>query len=89
MNMGFSEADTLGSILRKILREAAPLQLLDGYDRDQQKEWRALLGLSGGLKPQGQTNAWAGQRAGRILPCLPAYGPDLAALAGQLGLAPS
>ncbi len=89
MNVGFSEADALGSILRKILREAAPLQLLDGYDRDRQKEWRALLGLSGGLKPHGQTNAWAVQRAGRILPCLPASGPDLPALAGQLGLTPS
>jgi 2-polyprenyl-6-methoxyphenol hydroxylase-like FAD-dependent oxidoreductase len=89
MNMGFSEAEALASILRKVLREAAPLQLLDGYDRDQQTEWRTLLGLSGGLKPRGLASAWAAQRCARILPCLPGYGPDLAALAGQLGLAPA
>jgi 2-polyprenyl-6-methoxyphenol hydroxylase-like FAD-dependent oxidoreductase len=89
MNMGFCEAEALGSILRKILREAAPLQLLDGYDQAQQKEWRALLGLTGGLKARSQASSWAAQRSARLMPCLPGYGPDLERLAGQMGLDPA
>lgn len=89
MNMGFAEAASLSSILRKILREAGSLDLLGAYDRDQQKEWRALLGLTGGLKPRSGASPWIAQRCARILPCLPAYGADLEKLAGQLDLMPS
>jgi 2-polyprenyl-6-methoxyphenol hydroxylase-like FAD-dependent oxidoreductase len=89
MNMGFCEAANLCAILRKILREGTGLQLLDNYNHDQQKEWRALLGLAGGLRPRSQSNAWMGQRCARILPCLPAYGRDLEKLADQLELVPA
>jgi 2-polyprenyl-6-methoxyphenol hydroxylase-like FAD-dependent oxidoreductase len=89
MNLGFFEADALGSVLQKILREAGSLDLLEAYDRDFQNEWRALLGLSGGLKPLGQASPWATQHGAKILPCLPGHGTDLAELAGQLGLVPA
>ena len=86
MNLGFAEADHLGSKLQKVLREAAPLELLQSYDADHQAIWRRLLGLNGGLTPAGQPHPWVVQHAPDILSCLPAYGTDLQALAGQLDL---
>ena len=44
------------------------------------------LGLTGGLKSDGQTDPWIRQHASRLLPCLPATGPELGRLAQQLGL---
>jgi 2-polyprenyl-6-methoxyphenol hydroxylase-like FAD-dependent oxidoreductase len=86
MNVGLSEAAGLVGILRKVLRERESLEALGAYNRDRQAEWRRLLGLEGGLKTRGSTNAWVSQRLGRILPCLPASGGDLARLATQLQL---
>lgn len=86
MNMGFREGASLAAILHKILREGAPLSLLDGYNRDLQKDWQLLLARSGGLKPRSATNPWVAKRSARILPCLPACGTDLEQLAGQLEL---
>jgi len=87
MNMGFREGASLATILHKILREGGSLSLLDGYNRDQQKEWKMLLGLNGGLKAGSGTNPWVAKRSARILPSLPACGTDLEKLAAQLELA--
>jgi 2-polyprenyl-6-methoxyphenol hydroxylase-like FAD-dependent oxidoreductase len=86
MNVGFVEAEKLSDHLWKILRESAPLEGLEQYDRQQQAEWRGLVGLSSALTPGAQTDAWVRQRSAKILPCLPASGPDLARVAGQLAL---
>lgn len=88
MNVGFAEATCLMSVLKKILREAAPLDILQPFNRDWQTEWRTLLGLSRGLKPHGQPTQWVSKRSARILPCLPAHRLDLVELAGQLQLGP-
>ena len=86
MNVGMAEAVTLAGALRRVLRDKAAPSLLESCDRDWQAEWRRLLGLTGGLKPRNDTNAWVRERRGRILSCLPASHEDLAPLAGQLGL---
>jgi len=86
MNVGLSEAAGLAGSLRKILREQAPLESLETYNREGQDEWRRLLGLTGGLKTRADTNPWVSERRARILSCLPASGAELARLAGQLGL---
>jgi 2-polyprenyl-6-methoxyphenol hydroxylase-like FAD-dependent oxidoreductase len=86
MNVGMHEAATLAGCLRKILREKAPLNLLEACDREWQAEWQRLLGLTGGLKPRVETTPWVRERRARILSCLPASHEDLAPLAGQLGL---
>ena len=86
MNVGLSEAATLAQNLRKILRERAPLESLDAYNREGQEEWRRLLGLTGGLRAKADTTVWVKERRARILSCLPASGEDLSRLAGQLGL---
>lgn len=86
MNVGMSEGATLAGALGKILRAKAPLSLLETCHREWQDEWRRLLGLTGGLKPTGETSPWVRERRARILSCLPASHEDLAPLAGQLRL---
>ena len=86
MNVGLAEAAALAGALRRVLREKAPLSVLEACDREWQGEWRRLLGLAGGLKPGTETSPWVRERCGRILPCLPASHEDLPRLAGQLGL---
>jgi len=86
MNVGMGEAVSLAGALRRILREKAPLNLLESCDHEWQAEWRRLLGLTGGLKPRSDTAPWMRERRDRILSCLPASHEDLAPLAGQLGL---
>ena len=86
MNVGMSEAAALVGILRRILRQRAALGELDGYNRERQEEWGRLLGLNGGLKTRGTTDAWVKERRARLLPCLPAGAADLARLAAQLQL---
>ena len=62
MNVGMAEAATLAGALRRILREKAPLSLLEACDREWQAEWRRLLGLTGGLKPRSDTGPWVRER---------------------------
>ena len=71
MNVGMAEAATLAGALRRILREKAPLNLLEACDREWQDEWRRLLGLTGGLKPRSETSP-VGAGAARPDPVLPA-----------------
>ena len=86
MNVGLAEAAALAGAIRRVLRERAPLSVLEACDREWQGEWRRLLGLAGGLKPGKETSPWVKERCGRILPCLPASHEELPRLAGQLGL---
>jgi 2-polyprenyl-6-methoxyphenol hydroxylase-like FAD-dependent oxidoreductase len=86
MNLGLCEAESLAARLQKILREDAPLTLLEDYDREWQAEWGRLMGLSGGLKPRSNTADWVRRRLSRLLSCLPGSGEDLAFLADQLAL---
>jgi len=88
MNVGLCEAEALAGILQKILLEEAPLDLLAGYSRERQNEWRHLLGLPTGLQARKESDIWVRTRAAQILPCLPASGQDLNLLANQLGLDP-
>jgi 2-polyprenyl-6-methoxyphenol hydroxylase-like FAD-dependent oxidoreductase len=86
MNAGLGEAKELASRISRIRRGEAGLDLLDAYGRERLAEWRFLLGRSGGLRAGSSTPPFLAQNAARLLPCLPATGPDLAPLAAQLGL---
>jgi len=86
MNVGFAEAEKLSTAIRKIMREDGSMGLLKTYNRDQQNEWRQLLGLTGGLASRSETNSWVKEHRDRILPCLPGSGEDLLKLAPQLSL---
>ena len=78
MNVGLAEAATLAERMGKVLRKEAPLRSLENYNRERQDEWQKLLGLTGGLRSRGNTNAWVQTRTRRMLSCLPASGENLA-----------
>jgi len=86
MNVGMAEAASLSGNLRRILRDKAPVSLLQTSDNEWQTEWRRLLGMTGGLKARNEASPWVKERRGRILSCLPASHEDLEPLAGQLRL---
>lgn len=86
MNLGFSEAVSLAGLFKQILRADAPLSLLESHNRQQQTQWRVLMGLTGGLKPRGETSPWVRSHCPQLLACLPGTGRDLVELAGQLAL---
>jgi len=86
MNAGLREAHALAGKLEKVLREEAPVKLLEAYNQGCLKEWRQLLGMAGGLRAKAGTNAWVRARVKRILPCLPGLGNELNRMAGQLEL---
>ena len=86
MNVGLREAKTLTDIMAAALRDGDAAKPLQEYNRRRLAEWRSLLGLAGGLRAEDQSDPWVQRCSERLLPCLPASGADLAALAQQLGL---
>lgn len=86
MNVGFAEADQLADLLAGVLRESASLEQLKTYNSRWLAEWRGLLAVHEELKPGEKTDPWIFQHRHQLLPCLPAWGADLAELAQQLAL---
>jgi len=86
MNVGLREADELAGILATVLRDRAPEEGVREYNKKRLEEWQFLLGIEGGLVPKPGADPWVAQNAGRLLPCIPAAGDDLEALAAQIGL---
>jgi 2-polyprenyl-6-methoxyphenol hydroxylase-like FAD-dependent oxidoreductase len=87
MNAGLDEACDLASRLLRVVRGGEGQELLQSYGAERRAAWEFLLGRRGGLRPGPTTPSFAARNAARLLPCLPATGEDLGALAAQLGLA--
>jgi 6-methylpretetramide 4-monooxygenase / 4-hydroxy-6-methylpretetramide 12a-monooxygenase len=85
MNMGFMEGERLGGGMLRILQEKAQLSSLEQYGVEQDRSWRNLLGLGGGLEAKG-ADVWVREHRSQLLSCLPGVGEDLVALSRQLGL---
>jgi 2-polyprenyl-6-methoxyphenol hydroxylase-like FAD-dependent oxidoreductase len=86
MNVGLREAVDLAGRVAKILREGAPVELLEDYHRERTQEWRRLLALAGEPVAQPQADYWMRAQRAVIPACLPASGEDLRALLAQLGI---
>ncbi|MHC4860575.1 MAG: FAD-dependent oxidoreductase [Planctomycetota bacterium] len=86
MNVGLREAHELARRIAEIVKRDASLDLLEEYGREQVAEWRGLLMLEGGFEPGPDADPWVASHAERILPCIPASGPELKHLAEQIGL---
>lgn len=86
MNVGLQEAKQLADILSSALREGGSVEPLQDYNRQRITQWRGLLGLEGGLIPQTDTDPWIRDHTEQLLPCIPASGAGLAALARQVKL---
>jgi len=86
MNIGLSEAMELADKLKRILREDAPLEILETYGQNRRREWEFLFDLGQAIVPETGVNQWVRDNAARILQSLPASSADLVSLADQLGI---
>ncbi len=86
MNEGLREARDLASRMARVLRSGGARALFEDYERERRATWKQLLGLTPGLLLGERVDTWVAEHAARLLPCIPASGPDLGALAKQLGL---
>ncbi len=86
MNAGLAEAVELARCATLLRSSPADgQQELAEHGRRTAAEWRFLLGLAGGLV-RSDGSPLTDASALRLLPCLPALGGELHALAGRLGL---
>jgi len=85
MNVGLREAHDLARHLAAALR--GDPSGLAGYNGERRAEWWQLSGLDGTPAVTNDASPWVAENRRRILPTIPASGPDLALLLGQLGLA--
>ena len=81
MNLGMQEGDELAAAVAS----GAP-GAFDAYNSHWTQTWRQLHGLDAPLRAGPATDPWVAQHAAALTSCLPAHGPDLAALAAQLDL---
>jgi 2-polyprenyl-6-methoxyphenol hydroxylase-like FAD-dependent oxidoreductase len=86
MNVGLQEAKQLGDLIAGIVQRHESATQLEAYGAQRLTAWQSLLGLQGSWATDDATDAWIRQASARLLPCLPASGVDLSALASQLGL---
>jgi len=86
MNVGILEAESLAGKLWKALQDDTGTMTLESYNVERLKEWKSLLGMTGGLRPGSTSTPWVAERCDRLLSCLPGSGAALSRLAGQLGL---
>ena len=80
MNRGFVEASELAELVSGRLRGEPGARDFLRFEREQQREWRRLLGLGTDPLPGWLTGA----DQARLAPCLPASGADLDALLAEL-----
>lgn len=85
MNVGLREAHDLAWALAEILRGGGSPNLLEAYGRGRRAEWEQLLGLAAVPTVDDGAAGWVQANAGRVLPCIPASGYELAALVEQMG----
>jgi 2-polyprenyl-6-methoxyphenol hydroxylase-like FAD-dependent oxidoreductase len=84
MNRGFVESSELASAIGAALaREQGHQANFERFERDQQSEWRRLLGIQTRLVSDGPLS---NVEAARLVRCLPATGADMQALMDQLWL---
>ena len=85
VNVGLREGHDLAARIANAVRNGDEESLAD-YEVQRRAEWRVLLGLSGPLEGLPGVDSWVEEHRARILPCLPACGPDLDVLLKQIKL---
>jgi 2-polyprenyl-6-methoxyphenol hydroxylase-like FAD-dependent oxidoreductase len=86
MNGGLSEASDLVEHMAACLLEGKSLANLEQLAATREREWHKLLGFNVQFDAAASAPAWLRENARRIVPTLPASGPDLQQLLSQLGL---
>lgn len=86
MNSGLSEVSELVERMAACIQESKSLATLDRLAAVREREWHKLLGFNVQFDAAPSAPAWLRENARRIVPTLPASGPDLQHLLLQLGL---
>jgi len=86
MNVGLREAAELAEIIAGVFQRENPAERLAAYNRKRKAEWQYLLSLPRRSRARDSARPWSRQYADRLVPCLPASGADLIALADQLAI---
>ena len=86
MNVGIREAQDVAARIESIVDQGKSPDLLKSYASERTAEWKKLLDPGDSLRARSGAPEWARENAKRILPCVPASGPALAQLLGQVGL---
>jgi 2-polyprenyl-6-methoxyphenol hydroxylase-like FAD-dependent oxidoreductase len=86
MNIGLREGADLAGRIERVLREKAPIDILDDYNSESQAEWQSLLGRKGPPKPEENTSPWIKAHCSNLQSYLPASGQDLSLLLQDIGL---
>lgn len=86
MNSGLSEASDWVEHMAACIREGKSLASLEQLAAVREREWHKLLGFNVQFDAAASAPAWLRENARRIVPALPASGPDLQQLLLQLGL---
>ncbi|HKO51417.1 MAG TPA: NAD(P)/FAD-dependent oxidoreductase [Polyangiaceae bacterium] len=86
MNGGLSEANDLVEHMAACILEGKSLASLEQLAALREREWHKLLGFNVQFDVTASGPAWLREHARRIVPALPAAGPDLQQLLLQLGL---
>ena len=85
MNVGLLEARDLVQRITDSLRDHSSSHL-ERYAAEREREWHKLFGLNVQFDLLPHARPWLSVHARRLVPALPASGPELAELLAQLGL---
>jgi 2-polyprenyl-6-methoxyphenol hydroxylase-like FAD-dependent oxidoreductase len=85
MNIGMKEGRKLAEALADILEGRSDSSVLDRYNNDCQREWRAILGISTTLSSRQETDPFFAMYMNRMMGCLPLCEDSLPAYAEAIG----
>jgi 3-(3-hydroxy-phenyl)propionate hydroxylase len=86
VNAGLAEAHDLAKRMASFAPAGSGLELLENYGAERAREWHKLLGVNVRFDLLPHAPPWLPAYARRIVPALPASGPELTAVLEQIGL---
>ena len=86
MNVGLFEAYDLTRRMADCLRADRAPSALERYGSEREREWHKLLGVNVSFELLPGAPSWLSAHARRLVPALPASGPDLVEILRELGL---
>lgn len=85
MNIGLKEGRKLAEALADVIEGRSDQSVLHDYNKNCQREWRAILGISTTLSSRQETDPFIAMYMNRMMGCLPLCLDSLPAFAGAIG----
>jgi 2-polyprenyl-6-methoxyphenol hydroxylase-like FAD-dependent oxidoreductase len=86
MNLGLFEAYDLTRRIADCVGSSGSPSVLERYGSEREREWHKLLGVNVSFDLLPGAPSWLSTHARRLVPALPASGPDLVEILRELGL---